>query len=109
MGGDIHRLKRQPSTILPAACNYAKIHAMSTLTEPLPPDPKDLRPLIEQQLGDATPAELEFVHRMLVELEARRLLAELDDATELAWESGRISDEIIARAVLEHRAASSTP
>jgi hypothetical protein len=82
---------------------------MSTLTDPLPTNPNDLRPLIEQRLDDATPAELEAVHRMLVELEARRLLAELDDATELAWESGHISDEIIAQAVREHRAASSTP
>jgi hypothetical protein len=46
---------------------------------------------------------------MLVELEARRLLAELDEVTELAWASGQISDEIIAQAVLEHRQARSIP
>ena len=82
---------------------------MSTLTEPLPVNPMELRPLIEQRLDEATPVELEAVHRMLVELEARRLLAELDDATDLAWASGRISDEIIVRAVREHREAKSSP
>ena len=77
---------------------------MSTLFAPTP-SPQDLRPLIEHRLDEATPVELAAVHRMLVELEARRLLVELDETTELAWASGRISDETIAQAVREHREA----
>lgn len=92
-----------------ALYRYDKLRSMSTLTDPLPTSPNNLRPLIEQRLDEATPAELEAVHRMLIELEARRLLAELDNATELAWESGHISDEIIAQAVKEHRAAAPRP
>ena len=57
----------------------------------------ELRPLINQRLDEATPVELEAVHHMLVDLEARRLLSELDEATDTAWANGRISDEFIAQ------------
>ena len=66
-------------------------------------DPKELLPLLHQRLDTATDEELTAVHKMLVELEARRLVEELDAATEQAWANGQISEENIAEAILEHR------
>ena len=52
---------------------------MSTLTEPLPVNPMELRPLIEQRLDEATPVELGAVlHILPLEQIAPTLVAMLN-------------------------------
>jgi len=78
---------------------------MSTLSTIAPTDPKELRPLLHRKLDEATDEELKSIHNLLLELEARRVLEELDEATEQAWASGQINEKKIAAAILEHRQA----
>ncbi len=66
-------------------------------------DPKELLPLLHERLDSATDEELTAVHKMLVELEARRLADELGAEMDQAWASGQITKENIAAAILEHR------
>ena len=75
---------------------------MSSLTAKLK-SPQELRPLLHQRLDAATDEELAAVHRMLLEMEARRLADELGDEMQKDWDSGRITEENIAEAILEHR------
>lgn len=72
---------------------------MTTLTL----NPQELRPLLHQKLDDATDEEIAAMHQMLMDIEARRLLQELDSATDEAWDSGKISEARIADAIFEVR------
>ena len=73
---------------------------MSTSTET---DPKKLRPLLHAEIDKLADEDLAAAHRALLEIEMQRLLNEMDDATDRAWESGAITKEKIAEAILEHR------
>ncbi len=77
---------------------------MSSLTAK-PKSPEELRPLLHQRLDVATDEEITSVHRMLMEMEARRLYAELGDEFAEDWKSGRLTKENIDEAILEHRQA----
>ena len=68
-----------------------------------PKSPEELRPLLHQRLDVATDEEITAIHRMLMEMEARRLADELGDEMQKDWDSGRITEENIAEAILEHR------
>jgi hypothetical protein len=73
---------------------------MSTLTDI---DPKELRPLLHAEIDRLKDEDLAAAHRALLEIEMQRLLGEMDDATDRAWESGQITEEKIEEAILEHR------
>ena len=77
--------------------------AMSTLST-LPTDPKELRPLLHERIEHATDEELEAVRKALLAIEARRLADEISREFEEDWRSGKITEEKIAQAILEHRA-----
>ena len=66
-------------------------------------DPKDLRPLLHAEIDKLKDEDLAAAHRALLEIEMQRLLSEMDEATDRACESGEITKEKIAEAVLEHR------
>ena len=66
-------------------------------------DPKDLRPLLHAEIDKLKDEDLAAAHRALLEIEMQRLLNEMDEATDRAWESGEITKEKIAEAILEHR------
>ena len=74
--------------------------SMSTLTDI---DPKELRPLLHAEIDRLKDEDLAAAHRALLEIEMQRLLGEMDDATDRAWESGQITEEKIEEAILEHR------
>ena len=76
------------------------LRAMSPLTDI---DPKDLRPLLHAEIDKLKDEDLAAAHRALLEIEMQRLLNEMDEATDRAWESGEITKEKIAEAILEHR------
>jgi pyruvate/2-oxoglutarate dehydrogenase complex dihydrolipoamide acyltransferase (E2) component len=78
---------------------------MSSLMTLKPKTPQELRPLLHQKLDTATDAEIAAVHRMLLEMEARRLADELGEETDQLWASGQITEEKIAEAIREHRQA----
>jgi hypothetical protein len=73
---------------------------MSTPTEI---DPKDLRPLLHAEIDKRKDEDLAAVHGALREIEMQRILHKMDEATDRAWESGAITKEKIAEAILEHR------
>lgn len=66
-------------------------------------DPKELRPLLHAELDRLRDSDLAAAHRALLEIEMQRLLAEMDEATDRAWESGQITEGKITEAILEHR------
>jgi hypothetical protein len=70
-----------------------------------PKTPEELRPLLHQRLDAATHDELEAVHRMLLEMEARRLFDELGDAVDEDWKTGCLSHEKIAESIQDFRQA----
>lgn len=70
-----------------------------------PKTPEELRPLLHQRLDAATHDELEAVHRMLLEMEARRLFDELGEAVDEDWKTGRLSHENIAESIQDFRQA----
>ncbi len=76
------------------------MHSMSTPTDI---DPKELRPLLHAEIDRLKDEDLGAAHRALLEIEMQRLLSEMDEATDRAWESGEITKEKIAEAILEHR------
>lgn len=75
---------------------------MSTLTS-MPTDPKELRPLLHAEVEKLRDEDLVAARRALLEIEARRLADELGAAMDEDWASGRITNESIAEAILEHR------
>lgn len=77
---------------------------MSTLSAPPPTDPKELRPLLHAEIDRLPDEHLVLARRLLVEMEARCLMDELDAASDQAWAEGKISEELIASAMREHRA-----
>ncbi len=66
-------------------------------------DPKEARRQVQRKLEAATDEEVGAVHRMLLEMEARRLADELGGEMQQDWDSGRITSVSIAEAILEHR------
>ena len=67
--------------------------------------PQELRPLLHQKIDSLADEDLADVHRRLLELEAQRLTAELGREFADDWATGRLSEESIASAIREHRAA----
>ena len=74
--------------------------AMSTLATT---DPKELRPLLHAEVDKLRDEDLLAARRALLEIEARRLADELGAALDEDWASGRITNESVAEAILEHR------
>ena len=74
---------------------------MSTLADV---DPKDLRPLLHEQIDRLTEEEMDAVRRALLKLEAKRRLDGLRAEIEEDWESGRITEAKIDQAIRHHRA-----
>ena len=77
---------------------------MSTLA---PTDPNELRPLLHERLDQWAAADLPLLHRVMLELERDRLVAELNEEFDRDRDSGRLArlPEIIraARAALANR------
>ena len=77
---------------------------MSTLA---PTDPNELRPLLHERLDQWAAADLPLLHRVMLELERDRLVAELNAEFDRDRDSGRLArlPEIIreARAAQELR------
>jgi hypothetical protein len=74
---------------------------MNAVTEKTP---QTVRTLIHQKVDEATDAELSTIHRMLLELEVRRLWGELGTEFAEDWASGQLTAENVAEAVQTHRA-----
>ena len=74
--------------------------AMSTLATT---DPKELRPLLRERIEHATDEELQAVRKALLLFEAKRAFDDLGREMEEDWRSGKITQEKIAQAILEHR------
>ena len=72
---------------------------MSTLINA---DPKELRPLLHEQIDRLTDAELEAVRRALLEVEARRLRESLGRAVDEAYAAGQL--EQLEATIQESRA-----
>lgn len=77
---------------------------MSTLA---PTDPNELRPLLHERLDQWAAEDLPLLHRVMLELERDRLVAELNEEFDRDRDSGRLArlPEIIreARAALALR------
>ena len=77
---------------------------MSTLA---PTDPNELRPLLHERLDQWAAADLPLLHRVMLELERDRLVAELNEEFDRDRDSGRLArlPEIIraARVALANR------
>lgn len=69
----------------------------------LPIDPKELRPLLHRKLDAASDEEVAAVHRLLLEMEARRLADELGAEFDDDWATGKLTHENIEEALVEHR------
>ena len=67
-------------------------------------DPKDLRPLLHEQIDRLTEEEMDAVRRALLKLEAKRRLDALRTEVEEDWQSGRITEAKIEQAIGDHRA-----
>jgi hypothetical protein len=74
---------------------------MNALTDLPPPA---VRILVHRKLDEASDAEVAEVHRMLQQLEVRRLREELGAEFAEDWEKGRLTTENVAEAVQAHRA-----
>jgi len=66
--------------------------------------PADLRPLLHAEIDRLPEESLSVLHRLLLEMEARRLADELDEAFDQARKEGRLTHESIDVAIAEHRA-----
>ena len=66
-------------------------------------DPKELRPLLHAEVDKLRDEDLAAARRALLEIETRRLADELGAALDEQRASGRITNESIAEAILEHR------
>jgi hypothetical protein len=73
---------------------------MSSLTDI---DQKELRPLLHAEIDRLKDEDFAAAHRVLLEIEMQRLLGEMDDATDRAWESGQITEKKVEEAIREHR------
>ena len=76
---------------------------MSGMNTPTDLDPKELRPLLHAEIDRLNDRDLASAHHALREIEMQRLLNELDEATDRAWESGEITKEKIKASIKEHR------
>jgi len=78
---------------------------------PTTSNPSELRPLLHEKIDQWAPDDLPLLHRVMVELERDRLIAELNAEFDRDRESGRLArlPEIIreARAALASRRAES--
>lgn len=81
-------------------------HSLS-MSAPAPTDPNVLRPLLHERIDQWAADDLPLLHRVMLELERDRLVAELNAEFDRDRESGRLSrlPEIIreARAALAPR------
>jgi hypothetical protein len=81
-----------------------KLQSMSTFA---PTDPNTLRPLLHERIDQWAAADLPLLHRVMLELDRDRLVAELNAEFDRDRESGRLArlQEIIrdARAALALR------
>jgi hypothetical protein len=67
-------------------------------------DPKELRPLLHEQIDRLNDAGLEAVRRALLKLEAMEVLAGVRNEVDEAWRTGKITQEKIDESIREHRA-----
>ena len=66
-------------------------------------DPKELRPAMCEAVERLPDKDLEPVRRLLLELEARRLIDSVGEAMDEAWARGDLTEEKIAEDIREHR------
>lgn len=66
-------------------------------------DPAVLRSKLHEGIEQLQDEELGAVHKLLMELEARRLMDELGNAFDEDWKSGRLTKEKVQESVQEHR------
>lgn len=83
---------------------YANVRDMSTMST-FPIEPKELRPLLHADVDRLPDVQLALAHRLLLEIELQQLTAELDESADNARAVGQLTQERIAAAVAEHRAA----
>lgn len=76
---------------------------MSAVTAPIPTDPKELRPLLHAEVDRLPDEHLGQVHRLLLELEVRRVMDDLGASMDEAWASGQMTEASVQEAILEHR------
>lgn len=74
---------------------------MSAAISPI--DPALLRPKLHEGIEQLRDEELETVHKLLLELEARRLMNELGSAFDEDWAVGRLTQENVQAAIQDHR------
>lgn len=70
---------------------------------PPPAAPQELRPLLHDKVDRLHDADLAAAHELLQKLELQRLVDELGEDLAEGWASGRITEESIEAAKLEHR------
>ena len=68
-----------------------------------PPDVAELLPIIRQKLDGVTVEELLAVHRLLLEMEAERLMKSIGEAVDKAGEDGLLAEDSIQQSILDHR------
>lgn len=66
--------------------------------------PQAVRSLVHRKLDEASDAEVAEVHRVLLEMEARRLWGELSAECAEDWKDGRLTTENVAESVQAYRA-----
>ena len=80
---------------------------LQCMSSQVPTDPNELRPLLHKRVDEWAAADLPLLHRVMLELERDRLVAELNEEFDRDRDSGRLArlPEIIreARAALALR------
>lgn len=85
-------------------CDRAREGLILYMNSAIEMPPQAVRKLVHQKLDAASDAEVAEVHKILLELEARRLWAELGAEFAEDWKKGSLTTENVAAAVQAHRA-----
>lgn len=83
------------------------LDGMSQVTEtpPMPNDPKELRPLLHEQVDQLPDEYLQAARALLLEMQLQQVTDDLDDAADAARAAGKLTPDRVAAAIAEHRAA----
>ena len=76
---------------------------MSTLTAPLPTDPKELRPLLHTQVDRIPDGYLSLAGRLLLQAEIEYLADSIGEGADAARAAGTMTPESIQASIAEHR------
>jgi hypothetical protein len=66
--------------------------------------PKELRPLLHRKLDELPDADLDKVHRFLLQQEIGRLMESISEGIDEAAARGEMTPESIEQSIREHRA-----